>query len=217
MLPLLKLAGDGREHTKREAEAEMAQHFQLTEEERAQLLPSGHQRLFDNRVGWARTYLKQSGLLESVRRGVFVITERGRSVLARGLDKITVQTLEEFSEFQDFRSRARPAGQDDDSADGLSGSSAESPSSTQTLTPDEQTYELQEPRSCGEFTDEVGACPRVNDAGGSRSTATGSALQTDGQSADQPVGGESSAARTFQGSNASSASRVLAVGRFSKI
>jgi restriction system protein len=136
MLPLLKLAGDGREHTKREAEAEMARHFGLTEEERAQLLPSGRQRLFDNRVGWARTYLKQSGLLEAVRRGVFVITERGRAVLSRGLDKINVQTLEEFSEFQDFRSRARPAGQDDTS--GLSGSTVETSSLTQTLTPDEQ-------------------------------------------------------------------------------
>ena len=68
MLPLLRLAGDDREHTKREAEATLAEHFQLTEEERASLLPSGRQRLFDNRVGWARSYLKQAGLLQQRRQ-----------------------------------------------------------------------------------------------------------------------------------------------------
>lgn len=58
MLPLPTLAGHGREHSKREGEVALAQHFQLTEEERATLLPSVRQRLFDNRVGWARSYWK---------------------------------------------------------------------------------------------------------------------------------------------------------------
>ena len=41
--------------------------FNLTEEEQHELLPSGKQAIFDNRVGWARTHLKKAGLLESTR------------------------------------------------------------------------------------------------------------------------------------------------------
>jgi restriction system protein len=75
MLPLLRLAGDGREHSLREAIEKLADHFGLDEEERDHLLPSGRQATFDNRVGWARTYMKKAGLLRSFRRGYFEITD----------------------------------------------------------------------------------------------------------------------------------------------
>jgi restriction system protein len=65
MLPLLRLAADGREHSVRSAIEQLADEFRLTEEERKELLPSGGQATFDNRVGWARTYMKKAGLLES--------------------------------------------------------------------------------------------------------------------------------------------------------
>jgi restriction system protein len=58
MLPLLRLAADEREHFVREAVEELAREFKLSEEERKKLLPSGGQATFDNRVGWARTYMK---------------------------------------------------------------------------------------------------------------------------------------------------------------
>ena len=77
MLPLLRLAADEREHFVREAVEELAREFKLSEEERKELLPSGGQATFDNRVGWARTYMKKAGLLESPRRGYFRITRRG--------------------------------------------------------------------------------------------------------------------------------------------
>jgi restriction system protein len=64
MLPLLKIAADGKVHTKREALNLLAEQFGLTEEERKELLPSGHQAVFDNRLSWARTYLKKAGLIE---------------------------------------------------------------------------------------------------------------------------------------------------------
>ena len=60
MLPLLKIAGDGKVHTKREALSVLAEQFKLTEDDRKELLPSGNQAIFDNRVGWARTYLKKA-------------------------------------------------------------------------------------------------------------------------------------------------------------
>jgi restriction system protein len=136
MLPLLRLAADRREHTKRELEAQLAAHFGLTESERATLLPSGRQRLFDNRVGWARTYLKQAGLLEAVRRGVIRITERGAGLLSRNLQQIDNDLLDEFPEFTEFKSRTRPRSAQEE---------VETPEPTdairavdQTLTPDEQ-------------------------------------------------------------------------------
>jgi len=62
MLPLLKYLGDGNEHHIRETIEALAQQFGLTPEERKDILPSGQQFTFDNRVGWARTYMKKAGL-----------------------------------------------------------------------------------------------------------------------------------------------------------
>ena len=81
MLPLLELAGDDEIHSLNVAVSELADKLDLSEEERTELLPSGQQPTFYNRVGWARTYLKKAGLLTDPRRGHFRITERGREAL----------------------------------------------------------------------------------------------------------------------------------------
>jgi restriction system protein len=83
MLPLLKLAEDRNDHALKDAIPALAKQFQLTDAERNQLLPSGQQPLFHNRVSWAKTYLKKAGLLRSPRRGFFAITDREESVLAQ--------------------------------------------------------------------------------------------------------------------------------------
>ena len=67
MMPLLQIAADGHEHSLRETVEQLASQFRLTTEERAQPLPSRGQPIFENRVGWARTYLVKAGLLESLR------------------------------------------------------------------------------------------------------------------------------------------------------
>lgn len=105
MLPLLKVAGDGKVHTKREALGVLAEQFKLTEDERKELLPSGNQAIFDNRVGWARTYLKKAVLIEYVQRGQFQITERGKSVLAKNPPRIDVPYLRQFPEFLEFHKK----------------------------------------------------------------------------------------------------------------
>lgn len=107
MLPLLRFAADGKEHTTREAVATLADQFQLTATERSELLPSGQQPIFNNRVGWANSYLKKAGLLQSPRRGFLQITERGQEVLRENPSKIDVRYLERFSEFIEFRNSAR--------------------------------------------------------------------------------------------------------------
>ena len=104
MLPLLKYALDGQEHSIREAIGALADQFNLSEDERKELLPSGQQPLFDNRVGWARTYLKKAGLLATPKRGYFEITEQGINVTRQSLQEIDVQFLNQFSEFINFKS-----------------------------------------------------------------------------------------------------------------
>jgi restriction system protein len=112
MLPFLSYLGDGQEHSLREAEDTLAVHFSLTQAERAELLPSGQQGLFKNRIGWARTYLKKAGLIEAPKRGVFKITKRGMQVLADPPPKINVKYLEQFPEFVEFRDASSSTLQD---------------------------------------------------------------------------------------------------------
>jgi restriction system protein len=71
MLPLLRLAADGVVHKYRDAVESLARHFALSNDERREFLPSGKQPTFDNRVGWARTYMTKAGLLSSPKRGQF--------------------------------------------------------------------------------------------------------------------------------------------------
>ncbi|MEA1945646.1 MAG: restriction endonuclease [Euryarchaeota archaeon] len=101
MLPLLKYAEDKKEHHIREAIERLAIEFDLTEDERKEFLPSG-QQIFDNRVGWAKGYLKKACLLESTRRGYFRITDRGVGVLEDQPDKIDAKYLKRYPEFIEF-------------------------------------------------------------------------------------------------------------------
>lgn len=103
MLPLLKFAGDKEEHTIREAIDHIAEVFKMSEEDKKEVLPSGQQFIIDNRVGWARTYLKKAGLLDSPRRGYFKITDLGVDVLKKEPKEINVNFLEQFPEFIEFR------------------------------------------------------------------------------------------------------------------
>jgi restriction system protein len=105
MLPLLRLASDGQEHALRDAIDALANEFSLTEADRKELLPSGRQATFNNRVGWARTYLTKAGLIELPRRGHFRITPRGLEALKTNPPKINIAFLEQYPEFVEFRSR----------------------------------------------------------------------------------------------------------------
>lgn len=103
MIPLLKYSADQKEHSSREAIDELANQFNLSEDERKELLPSGQQAVFDNRIGWATTYLTKALLLERTRRGYFKITDRGLTVLRQNPSIIDVNFLSQFDEFKQFR------------------------------------------------------------------------------------------------------------------
>ena len=103
MLPLLKFAGDNQEHSMREAIEHIADIFNLSDQDRKELLPSGSQYTIDNRVGWAKIYLQKAGLLESPKRSYFKITPLGLDVLKQNPPEINVKFLEQFPSFVEFR------------------------------------------------------------------------------------------------------------------
>lgn len=102
MLPLLTLTSDNNEHSLRETIELLATQFNLTDEEREELLPSGTQAIFDNRVGWAKTHILKAGLLESPRRSIFKITTRGQQALAQNPTAINVNFLRQYPEYVEF-------------------------------------------------------------------------------------------------------------------
>jgi len=111
MLPVLKLVADGAEHKFSHAVELLAEEFSLSTEERNELLPSGSQAVFNNRVGWARSYLKQAGLLSSPKRGFFTITPKGGALLAKNPERVDISILEQYPEFLEFRNRKKDKGE----------------------------------------------------------------------------------------------------------
>jgi len=102
-LPLLQFASDRKVHSIREAIDTMSHQCDLTDEERKALLPSGTQRIVDNRIGWARTYLTKAGLLETPKRGLFQITDAGKALLATNPPELKINTLMQYESFREFR------------------------------------------------------------------------------------------------------------------
>jgi restriction system protein len=107
MLPLLILAADGELHYIHDAVDKLADEYSLTDDEKSRLLPSGQQPAFYNRVGWARTYLKKSGLIEDPKRGYFQITSKGKEILKTNPSRIDMKYLQQFPEYIEFRKTTR--------------------------------------------------------------------------------------------------------------
>ena len=107
MLPFLQLLGNGKAMPLKQIRISLSDYFELTDEEREKLLPSGRVSIIRNRVGWARTYLKKAGLITYVGRGICQITERGKQVLSESPEKIDVKYLDQFEEFRTFRAQSK--------------------------------------------------------------------------------------------------------------
>ncbi|WP_181705318.1 restriction endonuclease [Chthonobacter rhizosphaerae] len=103
MRPLLEYGADGQEKNLKDAILALADRFSLAPEDRERLLPSGKQTILSNRVHWARTYLDKAGALRRTKRSHFVVTDRGRQLLAENPGKIGVKVLRQFPEFVDFQ------------------------------------------------------------------------------------------------------------------
>lgn len=103
MLPLLRRLSDLQEHKFRDLIDDLSTEFKLTEEERKELLPSGTQPIFDNRVGWSRTYLKKAGLIDSPKRAISVISKLGLDILKQNPKIINTSFLRQFPAFVEFQ------------------------------------------------------------------------------------------------------------------
>jgi restriction system protein len=105
MLPLLQIMEDDQEHSSHDLLEKLADYFKLSDDDLNELLPSGKQTRFYNRVGWARTYLIKSKLLEMPRRSFYRITKRGKEVLDGKPDKIDMNFLKRFPEYIEFKEK----------------------------------------------------------------------------------------------------------------
>ena len=105
----LEAVQDGEIHVSKDVKAFLAKEMNLTVDDLNEMLPSGKQSRFDNRIMWARTYLDKAGLIETPGRGKYKITEEGRKALDSG-EKIDLQYLAKFEKFKDFQSAASAAG-----------------------------------------------------------------------------------------------------------
>lgn len=102
MLPLLTAISDGVEHDLKEVKTKLISHFSISEDELRIKIPSGRSFLFDNRLGWAKTYLKKAGLISSARRGYLQITELGSDFQKHHIKGIKVSDLNKIKQFKDF-------------------------------------------------------------------------------------------------------------------
>ncbi len=103
MLPILQFASDNKEHDLNEVRQHLSINFKLSEEDLNEMLPSGTQSTFHNRIGWAKTYLTKAGLLEKVGRSIFKISKRGLIVLKENPKIIDSDYLKKFDEFNEFQ------------------------------------------------------------------------------------------------------------------
>lgn len=101
--PLLEIAVDGKEHSLQEAREIIAKTMAISQEDLRELLPSGTQTKFENRIAWAKSFFVQAKVFETPRRGYFRITQRGRDLLKQGHQRIDIKVLNQFPEFVEFR------------------------------------------------------------------------------------------------------------------
>ena len=105
MRPVLQYAENGEVNI-RDAVIALSKEFDLSDEEKTARIPSGQQTTIANRTHWARSYLKQAGLVRNTKRGHYELTSRGRTALAEPSSvNIDRKYLTQFDEFKEFQAR----------------------------------------------------------------------------------------------------------------
>src|SRR5207248_5524131 len=105
MLPLLKILSDRKEHNTENLLSIIGKKYELSEQEREEFLPSGKQKIINNRIAWARIYLQKAKLMESPRRSTFKITEQGIKILESDPKRIDIKYLKSIPEFREWQTK----------------------------------------------------------------------------------------------------------------
>ena len=100
--PILSALSSGEMRSLKEIKSEVASSLKISEEALSERLPSGNQPIFDNRVGWARSYLKKAGLIEAPQRSYLQITEEGRKLYASGVTITNALLANKYPAFAEF-------------------------------------------------------------------------------------------------------------------
>ncbi|MFT4204496.1 MAG: restriction endonuclease [Chitinophagaceae bacterium] len=100
--PILKFSSDKQEHSLDEVRDFLTQYFSLTDEDKAERVPSGTQTKFDNRIYWTKSYFSKARLIENTKRSHFKITERGLKFLQNFSSEISINDLKTINEFRSF-------------------------------------------------------------------------------------------------------------------
>lgn len=107
MLPALKFVAEKKSAKSSEVFPPIKEFFKLTEEEKIALLPSGKQKVIENRTQWALFYLFKAGLLNRPKRGFYIITDEGKNVINSGVNAINLELLNKYESFREFRALRR--------------------------------------------------------------------------------------------------------------
>ena len=134
MLPVLKAVGESGPVSAPDVRARVAEQLGLTASDLAELLPSGRQSTFANRIAWANIFMQRAGLIKVVRRGIYELTAEGASVLGNRPSRIDMKFLESFPSYVEWRKRSLRC---DDEDVGGSGP-ADGPQETISTNPEEQ-------------------------------------------------------------------------------
>lgn len=108
MRPTLAAIEDGQAHTLQQIREAVAIALGVTEEDQEQLLPSGKQTTYSNRVAWALTHMGKAGLVSRPAHAQYALTARGRDVLSKYPHRVDMNVLAAFAEYQAFRAPKLP-------------------------------------------------------------------------------------------------------------
>lgn len=109
-MPFLEFLGDGQPHAMADIINHLAITMHVSDDERKEMLPSGVTSKFGSRVGWTRTYLGKAGLLETVKRGILVISSEGKRILELKPIKLNDDFLMQYKGFREFKTPSGSSG-----------------------------------------------------------------------------------------------------------
>jgi len=161
MLPLLEIVKDGQEHSHRDVSEILAAQFNLSDVEKKELLPSGRQARFDNRVAWSRAYLKKACLIENTRRGIFRITADGLELLKSNPSRIDIKLLMQYPEIKEWREPSSRKAENRDSGSLTNDDNGQDGTTVETQTPEEvleASYQELRRALAQELIDRIMAC-----------------------------------------------------------